>query len=94
MAEGIVAALIDGVPGEVYNIGSGIGLTNRQVLDTIRPLADQTGYEVKLNILPPRPFDVPVNILDTKKLYELTRWSPINSFAEAVAKTWSWYIQR
>ena len=94
MAEGIVAALIDGVPGEVYNVGSGVGLTNKQVLDVIRPLADLAGYEIKLNILAPRPFDVPVNILDTKKIRELTHWSPGSSFAEAMTETWSWYMQR
>jgi UDP-glucose 4-epimerase len=94
MAEGIVSALVDGVVGEVYNIGSGIGLTNKQVLDAIRPLAHQAGYDIKLNILPSRPFDVPVNILDSKKLHQATGWSPATPFSDAIAETWDWYMHK
>ncbi|MFD1872259.1 NAD-dependent epimerase/dehydratase family protein [Hymenobacter bucti] len=94
MAEGIVAALLAGIPGEVYNIGSGIGLTNKQVLEAIAPLAAQIGLKVKTEVLPPRPFDVPVNILDSSKLQDLTGWGSKTSFATALQQTWDWYRQR
>ena len=37
MASGIVAALVDGQPGEIYNIGSGEGYSNRQVVTSCSP---------------------------------------------------------
>lgn len=94
MAEGIVAALLDGIPGEVYNIGSGVGLTNKQVLDAIVPVAAEAGYEVKLNTLPARPFDVPINVLNSKKLHSLTGWQPSTPFAAALVETWNWYAKK
>ena len=35
LAEGIVAALNHGVPGDIYNCGTGIGLDNQNILDEI-----------------------------------------------------------
>ena len=40
VARGIIAALNFGEPGNVYNIGSGIGLNNMDVLKTIEPFAE------------------------------------------------------
>ena len=92
MANGIVDALLHGIPGEVYNIGSGIGLTNKQVLEELRPLAVRAHKEILVNHLPSRPFDVPVNVLDSRKLRTLTGWIPQKSFLAALAQTWEWYM--
>lgn len=91
MATGIVAALVSGRPGEVYNLGSSQGLTNRQVLDCLAPLATASGLEVKIKVLPPRPFDVPANVLDCTKLRTETGWQPSLSFEQGLAQTWRWY---
>ena len=92
MAEGIVAALLGGRPGEVYNIGSGVGRTNRQLLDALAPLAAEAGKGINLTVLPARPFDVPMNVLDSSKLHQLTGWQPQQSFADALGQTWNWYL--
>lgn len=91
MAAGIVAALLSGRPGEVYNIGSSQGLTNRQVLDQLAPLATSCGHDMRIRVLPPRPFDVPANVLDTTKLRAETNWRPQLNFVQALAQTWAWY---
>ncbi len=91
VAGGIVAALLHGRPGEVYNLGSSQGLTNRQVLEVMAPLAIETAHEIKLQILPPRPFDVPANVLDCTKLRTETGWQPKLTFEQALARTWYWY---
>ena len=91
VATGIVAALLHGRPGEVYNLGSSQGLTNRQVLETLAPLATETGHEVKVRVQPPRPFDVPANVLNCAKLRAETGWQPRLAFAQALAQTWRWY---
>jgi UDP-glucose 4-epimerase len=94
MAAGIIAALFYGRPGEVYNIGSGRGLTNRQVLEALAPLAAQAGYQLDLQVLPARPFDVPANVLDYNKLHHEAGWQPQLSFTQALTQTWHWYVSR
>ncbi|RSK36046.1 NAD-dependent epimerase/dehydratase family protein [Hymenobacter metallilatus] len=91
MATGIVAALDGGLPGEVYNLGSGQGLTNRQILDLLAPLAAATGRSVHLLRQPARPFDVPANILDCSKLSATTGWQPQLSITAGLARTWDWF---
>ena len=93
MAAGIVAALLHGRPGEVYNVGSGQGLTNRQVLSQLSLLAADSGYKLRLRVAPPRPFDVPTNVLDNSKLKTETHWQPRMSFTQGLAQTWNWYVQ-
>jgi UDP-glucose 4-epimerase len=93
VATGIVAALLHGRPGEVYNLGSSQGLTNRQVLDYLALLAAETGHAVQINVLPPRPFDVPANVLDCAKLRTETGWQPRLTFAQALSRTWAWYTK-
>ena len=94
IAAGIVAALLSGRPGEVYNIGSGQGLTNRQVLDQLTPLAANSGLEVRVRVLPTRSFDVPANVLQNSKIRADTGWQPQLDFTQALAQTWTWYNEQ
>ena len=93
IAHGIVSALDRGSPGSCYNLGSGIGLTNRDVLDEIYPLAKSMGFALKIVITPCRKFDVSVNILDSAKLIDETGWMPRTAFKSAIKKTWEWFYQ-
>jgi UDP-glucose 4-epimerase len=93
VAGGIVAALLKGRPGEVYNIGSGEGRSNRDVLNALQPLAKAEGFEIKLNTLPLRKFDVPINVLDGSKLYRETGWKAQIPFDEGIQRTWDWFRQ-
>lgn len=94
MAAGIVAALETGVPGEVYNLGSGQGLSNRQVLELLAPWAAAAGRTPTVRVLPIRPFDVPANVLDCSKLRAVSGWQPRLSIADGLARTWAWYAAR
>jgi UDP-glucose 4-epimerase len=88
---GIIAALDRGTPGLCYNIGSGVGRSNREVLDTILPHAVSAGLKIGIQVLPERRFDVPVNVLDCEKIREDTGWIPLVSFEEGIQKTWNWF---
>lgn len=92
MAAGIVAALVAGEPGEVYNLGSGQGLTNRQILDILLPWAEAAGRPLRIKVQPSRPFDVPVNILDCQKLQTATGWQPRLTIVQGLAQAWAWYV--
>jgi UDP-glucose 4-epimerase len=93
VARGIVAALENGQPGEVYNLGSGVGYSNRQVLEALAPLARAKSLAMQIQVLPERPFDVKVNILDSTKLRLHTGWAPTLPFVEGLQQTWEWYVE-
>jgi UDP-glucose 4-epimerase len=93
VARGIVAALDHGVPGSCYNLGSGIGRSNKDVLEAIRPLAESVGLGLKINIATPRQFDVAANVLDSSKLMYDSGWHTEVSFAEGIKRTWNWFLK-
>lgn len=94
LARGIVAALQFGLPGDVYNIGSGIGLNNLQVLETIERFARPYGYSIGVNLLPERGFDVPANVLDSEKLTSISGWKPQVSFEKGFQQTWMSFLEK
>ena len=92
LAEGILHALQDGVTGEIYNLGSGVGRSNMDVLEAIAPLMAEIGSEVRVLHEAERPFDVHANILDSAKLRALTGWHPIVGFEEGLRRTRDWLV--
>ncbi len=93
VANGIVAALESGEPGSSYNIGSGVGRSNKDVLDALYPIAKSASLEPKVRILPPRQFDVAVNVLDSTKLEKGTGWTTKVPFMEGIKRTWDWFYR-
>jgi UDP-glucose 4-epimerase len=88
VAKGIMAALERGRPGECYNIGSGIGRNNREVLDAILPYALASGFKPSITVLRPREFDVPANVLSPIRLTQDTGWQMTTSFDEVIERMW------
>ena len=92
IAGGIVGALLHGHPGDVYNIGTGEGRSNRDILDALQPLAWAEGLEIRTTTLPARKFDVPINVLDSSKLRRIAGWETQILFNEGIQRTWKWFI--
>jgi UDP-glucose 4-epimerase len=88
VAGGIVAALSRGIDGETYNLGTGIGIDNLQVLEMLRPLAAASGLDVQVDLRPARSFDVPANVLDASRLERMTGWRPLVPFADGLHRVW------
>lgn len=91
MANGILAALDRGKVGECYNIGSGFGRSNREVIDNLISCSQKEGYQPVVKVLSAREFDVSANILNSEKLTLETGWRPEISFEEGIVDTWRWY---
>ena len=89
LARGILCALEHGQPGCCYNIGTGVGRSNLDVLKTIEPLASAHGRRIELRVDAQRGFDVPANILDSARLRETSGWTPQVSFEAGIAETWN-----
>jgi UDP-glucose 4-epimerase len=94
LAEGIYAALHMGKPGEVYNIGTGVGHSNKNIIDLLIPLAKKSDLQVNISVRPRRIFDVSSNILDSAKIYQDTGWLAKTSLEEGIMKTWCHYLDQ
>lgn len=71
----------------IFNVSSGIG---HSVLDVIDVLRKQIKPLPEVVHLPPRSFDVPVNILDSTRLRDETGWRPTIDFEEGIRRTIEW----
>lgn len=94
IANGIVSALERGGSGETYNLGTGIGRSNLDVVETITPLMKEIDCVVQAVHEPERPFDVRANALDCAKLSMHTGWKPSVSFEVGLLRTREWLRSR
>ncbi|MCP9834426.1 MULTISPECIES: NAD-dependent epimerase/dehydratase family protein [unclassified Cyanobium] len=88
VASGILAALDFGGDGEIYNLGTGIGASNLDVITLLRPLVEAAGHTLEVNHLPARRFDVDANVLDAQKLFSVSGWRAQVSLQNGLAQMW------
>ena len=88
VAAGIAAALNHCPPGECYNIGSGIGRSNLEILEMLAAIAKSRDIVLRVKVLPSRLYDVPANVLDSSKLQNKTGWFPKVSLTKGLELTW------
>jgi UDP-glucose 4-epimerase len=86
VASAVYLATIKPVSG-VFNVGTGAGLSLREILMQI---AKVVGREPTVTWLPSRAFDVPRIVLDAAKLKNATDWSCVTSLQDGVAITADW----
>lgn len=90
LASGILSALVHGHLLETYNLGSGIGRSNLDVIELLKPLMLDVGREIQVANLPERAFDVKANVLASKKLQEHTGWIQQVNFDSGLRRTYEW----
>lgn len=88
VASGVVAALDHGESGQIYNLGTGKGFSNSEVMDMLIPLANNDNIKIKIKYLPARKFDVEKNILDSSKLEICSGWGAQISLQEGLSEMW------
>lgn len=71
-----------------YNVGSGTGVSLKQLIDIIQKVV---GKSPKIKYLPNRSFDVSVNILDISKAQHDFNWSPRIDLTEGIAELYDYY---
>jgi GDP-4-dehydro-6-deoxy-D-mannose reductase len=89
MVQAYIILMTQGIRGEVYNIGSGIGYSMEDIL---KKLIDLAKIEVKLEIDPERlrPIDRPVLICDNKKIKNLG-WNTQYSIETTLKRVLNWW---
>jgi len=71
----------------VFNIGSGVGLTLNEIIQT---LSDVTGQEIVRTYLAGREYDVPAIVLNCDKAFSELSWKSKTRFIDGITKTWDW----
>lgn len=88
---GIQNVVLNGRAGEIYNIGSGIELTNKEVLSHI--LSELVLDWERVKYVPDRPGHDQRYALDVSKIQNELQWKTQVNFSEGIKATISWYRQ-
>lgn len=76
-----------GRPGEVYNVGSGVGTS---VIELVTKISAILRVPAELVYAPARGVDVRRNVLDIQKIERELGWRPAHTLDEGVALTYRW----
>jgi UDP-glucose 4-epimerase len=80
--------LVAGHPSRALNLGSGVGFTNREVLDTVRRVS---GRAVEVIEGPRREGDPPQLVASRRLAQQLLGWEPRLSDVETIVRhAWAW----
>lgn len=92
VAAGILAVLNQGRDGEIYNIGTGIGTSNAEIVRMLTGFAESRSLPVRVKTQPPRRFDVAANILDCSKLNGICGWKAEIPLESGLRKMWEVFL--
>ena len=86
IVRGYIALTERGVSGEIYNIGSGVSLSVREILDTLLS-ASKAGIAVEVTPERIRPIEIPEIRADISKIQRDTGWKPQISIMKSLEDT-------
>jgi len=89
VAKGLLTVLEQGEVGEVYNLGTGVGTSNSEIIRIIEMFAKIRDIPIRIKVLPSRRFDVGENVLDSTKLRERSGWVPLIGIQEGIGGIWN-----
>lgn len=88
IAEGIILALYHGTQGGFVNLGSGKGVTVRELVETLHGFLD---FEYAFDTSKPSGF--PMRVMDISLAREMIHYDPITTLRDGLIDTWEWFIQ-
>ena len=94
LAQGHVAALrnlLAGTPSDNFNLGTGVGSSVFDVLNTLNRVSGRT---VKYDVLPKRIGDCTLSVLDIAKAQRLLGYSPQHDLESMVRTAWHWHFSK
>jgi GDP-L-fucose synthase len=87
VAEGIIQALYYGTNSGFVNLGSGKGVTIKELVETLNTFID---FKYEFDTTKPSGF--PKRVMDISLAEELIHYNPTTSLLDGLKKTWEWYI--
>ena len=86
VAMGTIQALYYGTRGDFVNLGSGVGYTVRELVETLREFID---FEYEFDVTKPSGF--PRRVMDISRAREWILYDPKTSLRQGLEETWSWF---
>ena len=87
VAEGVILALYHGTKGNFVNLGSGKGVTIRELVETLRNFLD---FNYKFDTSKPSGF--PKRVMDISLAQRLIYYNPTTSLLDGLKETWNWFV--
>lgn len=85
-ADALVLAIADrDHPTAVWNIGSGVGVSNIQIIEMVERVVRQ---KISLDLRPARETDVAFIVLDTTRARSELGWSPTRRLEDTIGEIW------
>ncbi|MBU9282744.1 NAD-dependent epimerase/dehydratase family protein [Burkholderia multivorans] len=95
IADAITKIAQDGTPGEIYNVGTGFGVSVRALLDDyLAPALKKNGIGLAVRYCDARRADVEYNVLNCAKLTAQTGWASSIGLQQGVEQTLAWLSTR
>jgi len=86
VAEGVILALYKGTGGRYVNLGSGMGYTIRELLETLKSFIP---FEYRFD--PTRSSGFPKRVMDISLARKMLGYEPRTTLLEGLKATWEWY---
>jgi GDP-L-fucose synthase len=87
VAEGCILALHHGTKARFVNLGSGKGVTIRELVETLHTFLD---FNHQFD--PTKPSGFPKRIMDTTLARDMIGYNPSTPLREALKATWDWFL--
>jgi len=91
IVDGVVAALDLAPKFEIFNLG---GSQTTALIDLVHWIAGELGVELKVEMLPEQPGDVPITFADVDKARGLLGYEPKVPIREGLRRYVAWYRER
>lgn len=87
VAEGVLLALHHGTRGTYVNLGGGVGVTIRELVETLRGFLD---FNYAFDTAKPGGF--PQRLMDIRRAREWLGYEPTTTLAQGLRETWNWFV--
>jgi GDP-L-fucose synthase len=89
MAEAVVFALENTLPDYLYNVGTGVDLTIKELAETIQKI---TGHQGEIIWDATKPDGTPRKLMDISKMHDVG-WKHKVDLEEGIQKTYEWFLE-
>jgi GDP-L-fucose synthase len=88
VAKGVLQALCVGTRGSYVNLGSGVGVTIKELVETLHDVVD---FEYVFDTSKPSGF--PKRVMNVSRAREWIGYDPKTSLREGLQETWDWFVK-
>ncbi|HHT9145694.1 MAG TPA: NAD-dependent epimerase/dehydratase family protein [Candidatus Wunengus sp. YC61] len=88
VAEGVILALYHGTKSSFVNLGSGRGISIKELVETLRSFLD-FNYVFDTS----KPSGFPKRVMDISLARKLLDYNPTTSLLDGLKETWDWYVK-